>query len=241
MPENTTNLKLGLLQAGQDQKHVTVNKGLRILDTVCQLAVTNRTRTMPTNSPAEGDRFIVADGAGGSWTGWDRSVVAYQDGAWLRLVPVTGWQAFVAEEQSLVFWNGASWEALTAVTDLEAQVSAPNGSSTGLAVREELVTLLGASGSTTLSFPNRSIVTAVSVRVVDAITGATSYDCGFAGEVNKFGGSLGINSGDNNVGVIGPTAVYSDTSVVLTANGPNFTGGTVRVALHYLTAAGPTS
>lgn len=241
MPENTNNLGLALVQAGQDQKHVTVNESLRLLDVTCQLSVRDRDLSTPPASPTEGDRYIVGDGATDDWATWDRNVAAYLDGAWTKITPRLGWQAFVEDELVLTFWTGSSWTALTAVTDLEAQVVTPNGATTGLAVREELVTLSGASTSTVVVFPDRSIVQAVSVRVVDPVTGATSFDVGFAGEQSKFGGSIGLGTGSTNVGVIGPTAVYSDTAVVLTANDSDFTGGTVRVALHYVTASAPTS
>lgn len=70
-------------------------------------------------------------------------------------------------------------------------------------------------------------------------TGATSYDCGIAGETSKFGGSLGVAAGSTNVGIIGPQAFYDDTPIVLTAQGGNFTGGSVRIAIHYLTLGVP--
>jgi hypothetical protein len=39
--------------------------------------------------------------------------------------------------------------------------------------------------------------------------------------------------------VIGPQAFYAPTPVRLTANGGAFTGGAVRVAIHYLMTRGP--
>jgi hypothetical protein len=89
--------------------------------------------------------------------------------------------------------------------------------------------------------PDRAIVLGVSTRTVTAITGAASYDCGIAGEPAKFGGSLGIAAGSTNSGVIGPQAFYAPTPVRLTANGGGFTGGAVRVAVHYLMTRGPQS
>ena len=87
--------------------------------------------------------------------------------------------------------------------------------------------------------PNRAIVLGVSTRTVTAITGATSYDCGIAGEPTKFGGSLGVAEGSTNAGVIGPQAFYADTPIRLTANGGDFTGGAVRIAIHYATVGVP--
>ncbi|HHI81956.1 MAG TPA: DUF2793 domain-containing protein, partial [Rhizobiales bacterium] len=89
--------------------------------------------------------------------------------------------------------------------------------------------------------PNRAVVLGVSTRTTQVITGASSHDCGIAGEPSKFGGSLGVAAGSTNSGVIGPTAFYADTPIRLTANGGNFTGGKVRIAIHTLTCGVPQS
>ena len=115
-----------------------------------------------------------------------------------------------------------------------------SGSSIGLHVDEELLAgLSGASVTSTITIPDRAIVLAVSTRTVTTVTGATSYDCGIAGTPAKFGGSLGVAAGSTNVGVIGPQAFYAATPIVLTANGGNFTGGDVRIAIQYLLPTAP--
>jgi len=112
----------------------------------------------------------------------------------------------------------------------------------GAHVVEELLSgLTGASVTSAITIPDRAIVLGVSTRTVTSVTGATSYDCGIAGTPNKFGGSLGIAPGSINVGVIGPQAFYAATPVVLTANGSNFTGGAVRVAIQYLLPSAPSA
>ncbi len=116
----------------------------------------------------------------------------------------------------------------------------PAGGTTGLAVAEELLSgLAGASVESSIVIPNRAIVFGVSTRTVTTVAGATSYDCGIAGQPSKFGGSLGVAAGSTNAGVIGPQAFYSDTAIRLTANGANFTGGAVRIAIHYATVGVP--
>ena len=111
-----------------------------------------------------------------------------------------------------------------------------NGATTGIAVAEEtLATTSGASVTSTVVIPDRAICLGVSVRVTSAIIGPTSFDCGIAGEASKFGGTLGIAAGSVNRGVIGPTAFYADTPVLLTANGADFAGGEVRIAIHTIT------
>jgi hypothetical protein len=71
---NTTHLQLPYLLASQAQKHVTHNEALRLLDGLVQLAVIDRDLTAPPGSPADGDRYIVASGATGEWSGWNGSI-----------------------------------------------------------------------------------------------------------------------------------------------------------------------
>jgi hypothetical protein len=94
------------------------------------------------------------------------------------------------------------------------------------------VAVSGSFVATTIVIPSRAIVFSVGTRTLTAITGATSYDCGIAGTPSKFGGSLGVSAGSTNQGVIGPQAFYADTPVLVSASGSDFTGGTVRVAIH---------
>ncbi len=248
MPDTSTHLLLPYLLAAQAQKHVTVNEALRLLDGLVQLAVLDRDLTAPPGAPAEGDRYIVAGAATGAWTGWDGSVAYWVDGAWMRLVPRPGWRAWVEDEAALVIWTGAAWERLDAALGLIALApttrvaEGPAGSATDVAVAEELLSgLSGASVDSTITIPDRAIVLGVSTRTVTAVTGAASYDCGIAGEPSKFGGSLGAAAGSTNAGVIGPQAFYAPTPIRLTANGGSFTGGAVRIAIHYLLPRVPQS
>ena len=112
MSETTTHLALPYLMAAQAQKHVTMNEALRLLDGIVQLSVRDRDLTAPPGSPAEGDRYIVAASATGVWTGWEGSIAYWVDGAWHRLMPQTGWLAWLVDEAILIGWTGSSWDAV---------------------------------------------------------------------------------------------------------------------------------
>ncbi len=107
--DNTPNLKLPYIMAAQAQKHVTHNEAIRALDAVVQLTVIDRDLTAAPLSPADGDRYIVAVGAGGDWAGRDQNIAAFQDGTWMFYPPATGWLAWVADEDALVAWDGTAW------------------------------------------------------------------------------------------------------------------------------------
>ena len=245
---NTPNLSLPYLTAAQAQKHVTVNEALSLIDALAQMVVVAAGTTTPPGTPAEGDRHIIGSGATGAWSGWDNSIALFSGGAWLRLIPQAGWMAWDVAAGELQVWSGSAWTALNTAMGLLKRASSVRvaqglaGSATDMVVAEELLSnLSGASVTSTIAIPNRAIVLGVSTRTITAITGATSYDCGIAGEISKFGGSLGVAAGSTNVGVIGPQAFYSATPIILTANGGNFTGGAVRLAIHYFLPSAPQS
>ncbi len=143
--------------------------------------------------------------------------------------------------------DGSAWhEAMIVERDSgnasfreRVSVFSPAGAATSVCVAEEELSLSGSYAESSVVIPNRAIVLGVSTRTTESITGASSYDCGISGEASKFGGSLGVSAGSTNSGVIGPTAFYSDTPVRLSANGGDFTGGKVRIAIHYLVCEVP--
>jgi hypothetical protein len=145
---------------------------------------------------------------------------------------------WVADEDVLLAYNSASW---VAAANAGASVTAEHGAATETRVVEEEVELSGASAETTFNIPSGAIVFAVSERVTEAVTGATSFKVGISGETNKFGDLLGLSLGSTNRGHIGPTGFYSDTPIVITANGSNFTGGKLRIACHYVFITPPGS
>lgn len=235
----TPNLNITLMEAAQGQKHITANEAFLRIDALAQLSVIDRNLSTPPGSPADGDTYIVGGSATGAWAGQEERLAVAFLGSWIFYIPNIGWKAYIIDESLDAFWNGSSWAAV--VVSATPQVDSPNGASMLLGIAEEELTLSGPSVTSTVFIPTRSIIQGVSTYTSDTITGASSYDCGYAASGSEFGGGLGIPIGANNVGVIGPTAVYSDTTITLTANGSDFTGGKVRVALQYIQLTPPTS
>ena len=124
---DTPNLDLPFISPDQGQKHVTHNEALNRLDTLTQLAVVDRTRTAPPESATEGQRFIVAASATGSWNGQDKNIAAFQDGVWQYYQPRSGWRALVIAEQRVVYFSGTEWVNIAgggSGSDLAAQQAA---------------------------------------------------------------------------------------------------------------------
>ncbi|QFR31729.1 DUF2793 domain-containing protein [Ancylobacter sp. TS-1] len=224
MSETTPLLALPLIAAAQAQKHVTHNEALLRLDALAQLCVRERSLTSPPADPVPGERYIVAAGATGDWAGHEGEV-ALHDAGWRFLVPGAGWRAYVEAEGRTLTHDGIGWRDLLAATP---------GGGVRLCAAEEELDLAGAVVEATLAIPNRAIGLAVASRTLAAVTGATAYEVGIAGETSKFGGLLSVAPGATNVGVIGPQAFYADTPLRVTALGGAFTGGRVRLVLSYL-------
>lgn len=236
MSDASSNLGLPYIMAAQAQKHVTHNEAITALDTIVQLAVVTRNLDEPPAGPLEGQRYIVSDTPSGDWSQQAVDIAAYQDGSWHFHTPREGWQVWVEDEQCMVVFTQGGW------TNLIAQPPAPQyGSTTGLETVEDELNLSGGFMQANIQIPDRSIVLAVSVRVVTEITGATAFEVGTAAETTKFGGMLGTNPGDTNIGVIGPTAYYANTPLRITAIGGEFLEGTVHLALHIIKCGPPLS
>lgn len=114
----TPKLGLTLLEASQAQKHVTVNEGFAVLDGWVQPVVINATTTSPPGSPSEGDCYIVAATASGSWAGLETTLAMYSGGAWLHLVPQDGFSVYDLATSRQKRFDGAAW-----VDDADASAS----------------------------------------------------------------------------------------------------------------------
>jgi len=107
----SANLGLPFLEAGQAQKHVTLNEALRILDASVHLSVVAVSSSAPL-SPEDGERHIVAIGAGGAFSGRAAAIATFEDNAWRFLPPRTGWRAWVEAEDILYVFDGEAWRDL---------------------------------------------------------------------------------------------------------------------------------
>lgn len=236
----TPRLGLPYLAAGQAQKHVTLNEALSRLDGLVQPAVASRTLAVQPASPADGALYVLpADASGPDWAGRSAgTLMRFEAGAWEALPVQPGFLAWIADEEVLAVRTDAGWTALSSTFRSLTAALSPRGAATRFEIREQELALAGASVVSTVVIPARAIVLGVSTRTTQAVTGATSYSCGVAGEAAKFGALLGVGPGSANIGVVGPTAYYADTPVILTAAGGAFTGGKVRLSIHLMSFEG---
>jgi hypothetical protein len=217
MTDTSTHLLLPYLLAAQAQKHVTVNEALRLLDGLVQLAVLDRHLTAPPASPADGARYIVAAGATGVWSGWDLNVAYWVDGAWMRLVPRTGWQAWVTDEASFLAWTGSAWIAAAMPAFFSDAVFelAHDADPTRRAVFD--LAAIAAGMTRSFALPNVSTELA-------GLSGAQTFDGDktFSGELEASGAvaTIGTAAGDATYGIgTGATASGATKTVNLGTGG----------------------
>ncbi|GAA5666652.1 hypothetical protein Brsp07_05168 [Brucella sp. NBRC 14130] len=75
--DQTPNLKMTYILPSQAQKHVTHNEALRLLDAVVHLSVKSRNRVEAPETPASGDRYLVAAAPAGAWTGKGGAIASF--------------------------------------------------------------------------------------------------------------------------------------------------------------------
>ncbi|MEM9228838.1 MAG: DUF2793 domain-containing protein [Pseudomonadota bacterium] len=230
----TYHLSLPLVAAAQAQKHVTVNEALARLDTLAQLRVVSAVVTDPPADPVDGQSYIVPDTATGEWSGRGPEIAVFANGAWAFISPKAGWCA----------WNEATGSALR----FDGIIWAPEGSSAGsdaatvnTVVEVEHTLGTGASSTVVGAIPANTVVLGVTGRVTSALGGtATSWRLGVSGSDDRYGSGLGTGTNSYALGLTGqPLAYYTDTDLVLTADGGAFAGGIVRLAVHCFTLQPP--
>lgn len=218
----TANLELPLLAAGQAQKHVTVNEALSKLDWLVQLSLKSRTLATPPGSPSEGDRYAVAPGATGAWSGQSQKIAIFLNGGWEFVQPLTGWRAFVEDEGAESVFAYGMWTTLTLPAAMAGAIEI---------IEIDHVISAGGAQTTSGQIPSKSVVLGVTARVKELITGATGWSLGINEAETRYGEDLPTGVGVQvKSGLTGPMAYRTNVPLKISPVGGNFTGG--RITLH---------
>ena len=98
------------LFAGQAQKEVFHNEALARIDMLLHGAVESADEDVPPTSPDDGQCWIVADGASGSWLGQDGSVACWTGGGWRFAAPRAGLTLRVVDRGHMMYFDGSDWQ-----------------------------------------------------------------------------------------------------------------------------------
>lgn len=230
MPSNETmRLAMPLLQPAQAQKHVTVNEALMRLDGLVNLVLQSVTATEPPQAVIDGQCWGVPGAAFGPWAGQGGRIAIGANGGWVFLAPGAGMRAFIADQGIGAIHDGSGWVpgAVTLGT---------LGSAMMAGVTEGEVTVgAGASFDTGIAIPAGAMVFGAVARVSEALAGTlTSWRMGTQGATNRFGQGIGKGKNSWSRGMLGtPMTYYQSETLLMTAEGGEFAGGKVRLAVHW--------
>jgi hypothetical protein len=224
----TAQFQLPLVAPAQAQKHVTVNEALARLDALAQLRVVAADVSSPPVTTVEGAGYLVPDGATGDWDSRAGQIAIWSNGGWVFVAPRPGWRAWDESRFASIVFDGAGWVA-------DASAISLVGASTQTRVLEfEHAISTGNENTTSAAIPAGAQVLGVTGRVTAAISGTlTGWRVGVAGSDNRYGSGLGLGLNSYLAGLSGsPVTYYSDTPLLLSAEGGSFSGGSLRLALH---------
>lgn len=107
-------LALPYLAAGQMQKHVTLNTALTRLDALLQAAVVSRSVAAQPTVPADGDLYILPEGASGAaWAGGSAGdLMRHEAGGWSAVPAPEGMIAVVLDAGEVVVRADGGWTPL---------------------------------------------------------------------------------------------------------------------------------
>ena len=112
MTETSPRLELPYLMPSQAQKHVTVNESLQRLDALVQLTLTTIEAPTPPLSPENGEMHVVGVDPTGAWEGQSGLIALWDGTGWLFISPVEGWIAYDLSSESVVKFDGNTWQQL---------------------------------------------------------------------------------------------------------------------------------
>jgi hypothetical protein len=231
----TNQFEISLLSGTQSQKHVSVNEALALLDAVAQLRVESATQGTPPEIAPEGACYIVGPNPTGEWSGQAHQLAVCVNGGWRFVTPKQGWQAYNIEVGEHQLFDGNEWLGSTLI-------ATSNGSATTFQIIEFDYDLsAGATFLTNPVIPAQSTVTGITGRVISEITGTlTSWRVGVSGSDDRYGSGLGVGNASYLVGLTGaPVTYYSDTPLLLSAEGGDFATGQIRFAIHLMSIKPP--
>lgn len=126
------------------------------------------------------------------------------------------------------------------------RLGAQNEQFMSVRVASQLVaTPSGATATATNVIPAGAFVIGVTTRVTTLVTGPAGYDVGDGVNTDRWGNSIAVALGTTS----DPTDFVSSAleifpaanDVVITSDGVDFTGGAIRITVHYMTLTAPTS
>ncbi|SNR58841.1 DUF2793 domain-containing protein [Paracoccus sediminis] len=230
MSNETMRLQLPLLQPAQAQKHVTVNEALMRLDGLANAVLESVSTPIPPAAVIDGQSWAVPQGASDSWAGQAGRIAVGANGGWIFVNPSRGMRAFVADRGAEAIFDGQAWFVGAATLGIL-------GAGLAFGMSEAEVTVeAGTVFDTAIAIPANVMVIGAVARVTQVLTGSLqTWRFGTADSDNRFGQGLGKDIGSWARGMLGtPMTYYAGTNLLMTGEGGGFTGGRIKLAVHWM-------
>lgn len=143
--------------------------------------------------------------------------------------------------------QGNKIDTLAGSTPNRAASQGIGGAGAVVMQKETTLTLTGASVTWSAAIPGGSILLGVQGRVQTTITGASGAQVGVTGDLTRFRNgdftAVGATFGPSQQAVteVSPKWYLTNTDIIVTARTSNFTGGTLRLIVNYITFTEPTA
>ncbi len=101
-----------------------------------QAVVLDQNLSIPPGSPSVGDRYIIASGATGAWSGQDDNIAEWLGTSWFFFPAVEGMRTYVADENLVYEYTGSAWQlpaAAVSITTASATGTTTTTSATDVA------------------------------------------------------------------------------------------------------------
>jgi hypothetical protein len=207
----TTTPRLGApeLVSSQATPETTVNEQIRYVEQgASYFIVKDKDLTAAPGSPSDGDAYIVAAGATGTWSGKDGKIAFRMSTGWLYITPIEGMLAYAQDENARYVFNGSAW-----ATDATGSAPTPTESLI-IACSDETTALTTGTGKVTFRMPYAFTLSAVRA----SLTAAQASGSIFTVDINEGGTSilstkLTIDNTEKTSTTAATAAVISDTSL----------------------------
>jgi hypothetical protein len=109
MSDFTPRFELPFIIPGQAQKELFHNEALLRIDAALSACAEGPPRSDPPANPAEGESWIVGEGASGAWSGKHHSLACWTAAGWRYLSPRAGMSVWNKADAVPLQWNGSGW------------------------------------------------------------------------------------------------------------------------------------
>ena len=209
----STNLEFAFLEAAQAAKHLTVNDALEKIDKVSQLIIQSTDGNVPITAN-EGHTYYLPT----TDPDHPNQIAIYSNGGYLYVTPKNGWRAYVIDKGCLCLFSQNKW--------------VPVGEKAYIEFTQDL---FGASVQTIEFIPEKSIVSGITARVVEEITGSgiASWSVGVSNNDNLYGSGLWLGLNGWSKGLTGtPITYWQDTPLIIKPDAGSFTSGKIKFYIY---------